>query len=137
MLIGELAKQTGVNPETIRYYEQIGMLPAPRRTAARYRLYGDVHVERLRFIRGARALGFGLDDIRELISLSSQRRRSCKAVDAIARQQLEQTRARIRDLESLAAELERIVESCAGGTVPECRILGALPSEAERLGKPA
>lgn len=130
MLIGELAKQTGVNPETIRYYEQIGMLPAPRRTAAKYRIYTATHVDRLRFIRGARALGFGLEDIRELISLSSERRRSCAAVDRIARQQLEQTRARIRDLESLAAELERIVKSCAGGRIPACRILDALPANA-------
>ncbi len=130
MMIGELATQTGVNAETIRYYERIGILPAPQRTAAKYRIYTNTHVERLRFIRGARALGFGLDDIRELISLSTQRRRSCASVDAIARQQLEQIKTRIRDLDSLAAELARIVDSCSGGRMPTCRILEALPATA-------
>jgi Cu(I)-responsive transcriptional regulator len=127
VLIGELAKQTGVNPETIRYYEQIGMLPAPSRTAARYRVYTPTHVDRLRFIRGARALGFGLDDIRELISLSSERHRSCAAVDAIATRQLVEVRDRVRQLRGLEAELERIIEGCQGGTIPDCRILEAIP----------
>jgi Cu(I)-responsive transcriptional regulator len=131
MLIGELAKQTGVIPETIRYYEQIGMLPAPRRTAARYRIYTDVHLDRLRFIRGARALGFHLDDIRELISLSSQRRRSCAAVDAVARRQLAEVRDRLRQLQSLEKELERVIRGCRGGEIPTCRILEAMPSVAK------
>lgn len=128
MLIGELTKQTGVNPETIRYYEQIKMLPAPSRTAARYRVYTTAHVDRLRFIRGARALGFGLDAIRELISLSSERRRSCAAVDAIATRQLGEVRDRMRQLRGLETELERIIEGCQGGTIPKCRILEAIPS---------
>ena len=132
MLIGELAKQSGVNAETIRYYEKIGLLPAPRRTAARYRIYADTHLDRLRFIRGARALGFGLDDIRELISLSSDRRRSCTAVDTIAKRQLGEVRQRLQQLRSLEAELERIITECQGGTMPECRILQAMPAVADR-----
>lgn len=132
MLIGELAKQSGVNAETIRYYEKIGLLPAPRRTAARYRSYTDTHLDRLRFIRGARALGFGLDAIRELISLSSDRRRSCAAVDVIAKRQLGEVRQRLQQLRGLEAELKRIITECQGGTMPDCRILQAMPAVADR-----
>ncbi|MDX1506641.1 MAG: helix-turn-helix domain-containing protein [Woeseiaceae bacterium] len=132
MLIGELAKQSGVNAETIRYYEKIGLLPAPMRTAARYRIYTDAHLDRLRFIRGARALGFGIDAIRELVSLSSDRRQSCAAVDAIAKRQLGEVRQRLQQLRSLEAELKRIIEECQGGTMPECRILQAMPAAVDR-----
>lgn len=132
MLIGELAKRTRVKPETVRYYEHIGVLPAPHRTPAKYRVYTTMHVDRLRFIRGARALGFGLDDIRELISLSSEKRRSCAAVDSIAKRQLLEVRERLRQLRGLEAELERIIEGCQGGTIPECRILEAIPTADQR-----
>lgn len=127
MLIGELAAQTGVDPETIRYYEQIGMLPPPNRTAANYRIYAATHFDRLRFIRGARALGFGLDEIRELIALGTDRRKSCATVDGIARRHLDEVRARIRQLRGLQKELERLISGCRGGTIPECRILEAIP----------
>lgn len=132
MLIGELAKQSGGNAETIRYYEKIGLLPAPRRTAARYRIYTAAHLDRLNFIRGARGLGFGIDDIRELVSLSSDRRRSCAAVDAIAKRQLGEVRQRLQQLRSLEAELKRIIEGCQGGAMPECRILQAMPAVMDR-----
>lgn len=128
MLIGELSRQTGCKPETIRYYEKRGLLPAPERTSGRYRNYGPTHRERLNFILGARSLGFSLEETKELIGLSTQRHRSCRAVDAIAQRHLEQVRARIDRLQSLARELERIIESCAGGQMPACRILEAMPT---------
>lgn len=128
MLIGELSRQTGCKPETIRYYERRGLLPEPERTTGDYRNYGPRHRDRLNFILGARSLGFSLEEISELTALSTQRQRSCRAVDAIAQHHLEQVHARIDRLQSLAEELERIIESCAGGRIPACRILEAMPA---------
>jgi DNA-binding transcriptional MerR regulator len=82
--IGELAKATETKVVTIRYYERIGLLPEPERTAGNYRSYSAAHLGRLSFIRRARDLGFSIEQVRDLLSLSDQRERSCEAVDAIA-----------------------------------------------------
>ena len=126
LIIGDLAKATGTKVETIRYYEQIGLLPEPGRTAGNYRAYDEEHLRRLSFVRRARDLGFPLDDVRELLSLSDQTDRSCEAVDAIARQHLIAVERKIADLTALRDELADVIERCTHGTVAECRIIGAL-----------
>lgn len=124
--IGDLARATNTKVETIRYYEQIGLLPAPARTSGNFRAYATEHLGRLSFIRRARDLGFTLDQIRELLSLSDQKRRSCEAVDVIARQHLADVDRKIDDLRALRDELSSVIEQCGCGTIAECRILEAL-----------
>jgi DNA-binding transcriptional MerR regulator len=117
--IGDLARRTEVKVPTIRYYEQIGLLPPPARTEGNQRRYGPSEVKRLNFIRHARELGFEIEDIRQLLALSE----SCHQVDSIARQHLGEIGLRIGRLEALRAELQRMVSECGHGRVCECRII--------------
>jgi Cu(I)-responsive transcriptional regulator len=126
MKIGELAGQAGTTPETVRYYERLGLLPAPVRTNANYRDYTPEAVERLAFIRHARELGFELSDIRSLIELAETPDRTCEDVDEIANNHLAQVEQKLRRLTSLRNELSDVISSCRGGRVAECRILGTL-----------
>jgi Cu(I)-responsive transcriptional regulator len=131
LTIGKIAGATGTKVETVRYYERIGLLPSPRRTGGNYRNYDTGHLNRLAFIRRSRALGFTVEQIKELLGLADQKERSCSAVDAIARQHLGEVERKIADLERLAQELRQLSEQCRGGTIAECRILEALsPSSA-------
>lgn len=125
--IGELARLTGVKAESIRYYEREGVLPEPERTGpGRYRRYGQSDVERLRFIRRARDLGFSLDEVREMLALAGHPEQPCDDVDRIARARLAQVEAKIEQLVALRAELRRVIAQCRGGTViADCRILQA------------
>lgn len=124
--IGELAKMTRTKAVTIRYYEQLGLLPPSRRTAAGYRIYGEAERERLLFVRRSRGLGFSLDDVRELLGFADHREASCAAVDAKVALQLDQVRERIRDLQALERELQRLLSCCQGGVIQECRIIESL-----------
>jgi len=124
--IGQLAKRTGVAVETVRYYEKIGLLPAPSRTAGNYRSYGSDAVQRLGFVRRARDLGFSLDEVRSLLDLSDDKQRSCGEVDKIAQSQLLTIEAKIADLQALQRELDGLIRQCSKGTVADCRILDAL-----------
>ncbi|MEW9680691.1 helix-turn-helix domain-containing protein [Pseudomonas sp. TE50-2] len=124
--IGELAKTTQTKAVTIRYYEQLGLLPPSRRTAAGYRIYGEAERDRLLFVRRSRGLGFSLDDVRELLGFADHREASCAAVDEKVALQLEQVRGRIRDLRALERELERLLNCCQGGVIEECRIIESL-----------
>ena len=124
--IGALAKATGTKVETIRWYERVGLLPAPARTSGNYRSYGQPHLGRLSFIRRARDLGFPLDRIRTLLDLAEDRDRSCEAVDGIARAHLEEVDRKIADLQALRRELDSLVRQCRHGTVSECGIIEAL-----------
>lgn len=126
LTIGKLGQATGTKVPTIRYYEQIGLLPVPERSAGNQRLYGRVAQERLAFIRHARELGFPLDAIRDLLSLQDNPEQPCAAADAIARQQLLAVEARLVRLRALKAELERMVAQCAHGTVADCRVIETL-----------
>lgn len=126
MKIGELAERAGSNPETIRYYERIGMLPAPARTGSNYRDYGQEHVGRLAFIRHARALGFELPDIRALLDLADRPEQECAAVDRITGEHLRAVEAKIAQLEALRSELQRMLRHCRGGQVSDCRIIESL-----------
>ena len=126
MKIGEAAAASGCHLETIRYYERIGLLPEPARRGNGYRDYTPKEVEQLRFITRGRDLGFSLDEIRTLLKLSERAEMPCDEVDRLARQQLAQVQSRIRELQSMARELERTIVSCAGESCGECAILGAL-----------
>ena len=134
MNIGELARAADTKPETIRYYEQIGLLPEPPRTAGNYREYADAHVSRLTFTRRARELGFSIEQIRTLLTLADDREQSCDAVDAIARAHLGEIKRKLADLAALRRELELVIGQCGHGTIAECRIIEALaPVEAPGL----
>lgn len=124
----ELAKRSGCNIETIRYYEQIGMLPDPPRTASGYRLYDEKHLARLRFILRARELGFPIEEIRGLLGLVDGGSQSCAQVKARTQRHLADVRTRIADLERIARVLARTAEQCSGNEVPECPVLEALSS---------
>ena len=129
LTIGELASQTGVSPEAIRYYEHEGVVPrAIRSGTGRYRNYGAADVERLRFVRRARSLGFSLHEVRELLTLAGgSPQRPCTDVNRIARAHLAQVDAKLGQLAALRAELDRVIAECDGVvSVAECRILGAL-----------
>jgi len=133
LTIGSLSKATGCKVQTIRYYEQIGLLPAPDRSEGNQRLYEPEHLDRLAFIRHARELGFSLDAIRELLSLTDHPSQTCEAADAIARTQLKQVEIRVERLLSLKRELERMVEQCRGGTIADCRVIEVLADHSQCL----
>lgn len=131
LTIGKLSDAAGVKVPTIRYYEEIGLLPEAERSAGNQRLYGQKAQERLTFIRHARELGFPLDAIRDLLSLSDRPDQSCAAADAIASAQLTAVEARIARLVALKAELERMLVQCAGGVIADCRVIEVLGDHAQ------
>lgn len=124
--IGALASATDTKVETIRYYERIGLLPEPARTSGNYRAYTPGHLDRLSFIRRARALGFTLDQVRALLDLSDRKDNDCCAVDTLARDHLTDIDRKIADLKSLRRELNSLLAQCQQGTIADCRIIGAL-----------
>ena len=124
--IGELSRRTGVHIETIRYYEKIGMLPAPPRTASGRRVYGPSQTRTLAFIRRARDLGFGIDDIRALLALAEPGQVSCAQVREIAAAHLGGVRAKLADLKRLEKILAQTIALCSEGTIPACPILDML-----------
>ncbi|HWU94512.1 MAG TPA: helix-turn-helix domain-containing protein [Sphingomonas sp.] len=129
MQIGELARATTTKVETIRFYEKIGLLGEPGRTAGNYRDYGAGHLARLSFIRRARDLGFTLDQVRELLALSDDKDQSCSAVDSVARAHLAQIDQKIADLRALRRELDELIGQCSQGAISDCRIIEALGPE--------
>ena len=124
--IGVLSRQTGVKVPTIRFYEQIGLLTAPPRTAGNRRTYDAHDAERLSFIRHARQLGFAIDDIRTLLAMTQTPQAECAEVDRIARRHLAAVEQRIAQLEALRAELSRMVAACGHGHVGDCRVIESL-----------
>ena len=126
LTIGKVSKATNCKVQTIRYYEDIGLIPQPDRTDGNQRVYEPLHVERIRFIRHARELGFSLKAIRDLLSLSDNPKQSCDAADSIAREQLHEVEQRIDRLQSLMKELERMIDQCSGGEVSDCRVIQVL-----------
>jgi len=115
-----------VKVPTIRYYEEIGLLPKPGRTKSNRRRYDAADLRRLVFIRHAREMGFEIDAIRALLSIQDRPDQSCEAVDAIARARLDEVERRINILLTLKAELERMIAACSRGRVAECRVIEAL-----------
>lgn len=126
LTIGEMGKATNTKIETIRYYERIGLLPKPPRTSGNYRNYGQSELGRLSFIRRSRDLGFSLDQVRALLSLSDDRNCDCAGVDRIAKEHLLEVDRKLADLTALRRELKAVIDSCDGGIVADCRIIDAL-----------
>jgi MerR family transcriptional regulator, mercuric resistance operon regulatory protein len=124
--IGRLSKKTGISIEAIRYYERVGLLPAPARTNSGYRLYRADHLKRLTFIRRARALGFSLDEIRTLLHLADERKRPCAEVRVLAAAHLKNVRTKIDDLRRMERVLRARVAACADGKRRECPVIEAL-----------
>jgi MerR family mercuric resistance operon transcriptional regulator len=124
--IGELSKLSGVNIETIRYYERIKMLPAPPRTASGRRVYGPAEKRTLAFIRRSRDLGFTLEEIRALLDLGGPERASCVDVHKIASAHLAKVRGKLSDLAELEAILAETVAGCSDGASPDCPVLDIL-----------
>ena len=126
LTIGKLSKLTGVNIETIRYYEKTKVLPAPPRTDSGRRAYQSSDVRTLAFLRRARELGFSLDDIRTLLRLGGPEKASCREVRQIAAHHLGDIRAKIGDLRKLERLLAKTVAQCTGTTAPDCPVLDIL-----------
>ena len=128
--IGAVARKAGAGIDTIRYYERAGLLPAPRRRASGYRDYGVDTVARLRFIRRAKDLGFTLEEIRELLALSTDRERGVKSAKQRAEARLAQVEQRIRELQRVRRGLKQLIAACPGhGPLEQCPILRALGGE--------
>lgn len=122
----DLAKLTGCNLETIRYYENIGVMPEPPRTAKNYRTYDESHVGRLRFVMRARELGFTLEEVRDLLALVDGGAQTCNQVQVLANAHLASVRAKIADLKRIERVLAATVAQCTGDDVPECPVIDAL-----------
>lgn len=121
--IGQAAIQSGVSVKMIRHYEAVGLLPKAERSFGNYRLYGSNEVQTLRFIKRARALGFSMAEIKELVSLWRNKSRSSASVKRIAGKHLEELRRKIAELNSMVGTLEHLVHHCHGDHRPDCPIL--------------
>jgi len=124
--IGTLSQRTGCNVETVRYYERIGLMPPPPRTAGGHRSYGKAHARRLVFIRRCRELGFSIEEIRVLLGLVDGGDYTCGEVKAVTDRHRDDVRRKIADLKKLERTLRDIGAACHGGQVPECPIIDAL-----------
>ena len=129
--IGEVSRRTSVKVPTIRYYEQVGLMPSPPRTEGKQRRYSAAEVSRLNFIRHARELGFEVEAIRELLALSEKPDQSCVEADRIARRHMIEVERRIAQLTALRTELQRMVDECSHGHVGECRVIQVLADHAQ------
>lgn len=123
---GALAKRTGVNGETIRYYEKIGLMPKPMRTSGGHRIYGQSQLKRLSFIRRTRELGFNLKEIRGLLELVDGGEYSCAEVRDRTVDHLSDVTQKIGDLQKMQRTLKTMVSKCDGGQLPDCPIVDAL-----------
>lgn len=135
MNIGQAARATGVSAKMIRHYEEIGLIGKARRTGSGYRLYGEADLHTLRFIRQARSLGFAIEQIRELLGLWRNQRRTSRKVKELALQHIAELDARIRELQQIRQTLSHLIGCCHGDSRPECPILESLAQEPEM--KPA
>lgn len=124
--IGDLAKRAATKVQTIRFYEQGGLMPAPARSQGGQRRYSREHADRLAFIRHARELGFPLDAIRELLKFVDKPDQPCSQVDRVAKDVLADVEAKVRRLLSLRSELQRMIKQCTHGRVSDCRIVQVL-----------
>ena len=133
--IGEVSRLTRVSIETVRYYEKIGLLPEPQRTAAGHRVYLSDHLKRLTFIRRGRGMGFTLDDIRNLLGLVDGGY-TCGKMKAAALGHLDDIRRKIADLRRIEQALDETVAQCEGGAAPECPVVEVLSGHVSRTASP-
>ncbi|WP_459062107.1 MerR family transcriptional regulator [Stenotrophomonas sp. PSU-St15] len=132
MNIGQLARRAGVPIDTVRYYERQQLLPTAARSAGGYRIFGEQDLRRLRFIRRAKALGFSLEEIAELLALSDQHQHDMGSVRDTARTRLRDIEQRMNELQRMHAALSQLVEACPGnGALVHCPILAALTEDGE------
>lgn len=124
--IGVLSKQSGVHIETIRYYERIGVMPMPARSASGYRLYRPSDLKRLIFVRRGRELGFSLDELRDLLRLVDGHAYTCAQVHEFTVQHVARIRRKIADLRRLQRVMEEMTAQCSGDRIPECPVIDAL-----------
>jgi Hg(II)-responsive transcriptional regulator len=130
MRIGQLARSVGVNIETIRYYQRIGLIDLPAKPYGGYRAYNDQDLQRLRFIRGAQRLGFSLEDIRALLELSSS---DCQQVQKLALEKLDLVKGKLRQLRKIESALTKTVQQCTQRRASEgCPIIETLAGQSER-----
>jgi Cu(I)-responsive transcriptional regulator len=134
MNIGAAARASGVSAKMIRYYEEIGLLPAARRSANGYRVYGEPEVHTLGFIRRARSLGFSVAQIADLVRLWQDQGRASAEVKAIAEAHVAELEAKVAELQAMAGTLRHLAESCHGDARPECPILEDLAGAMARDG---
>jgi Cd(II)/Pb(II)-responsive transcriptional regulator len=126
MKIGELAKLTDCQVETVRYYEREGLLPPPARSDGNYRVYTQAHVERLTFIRNCRSLDMTLEEIRSLLSLRDSPQDQCENVNALIDEHIQHVNARVASLQALQTQLLELRQRCIDGTLEHCGILQQL-----------
>jgi MerR family transcriptional regulator, copper efflux regulator len=126
MNIGEVSSRSGVSQRMIRHYEKVGLVPRAARRASGYRDYGDDDVHRLRFVRRARDLGFGIEEIRRLLALWEDRERSSAEVKALALTRAGELRRKEQEMASMRRTLEALARSCSGNERPDCPILDDL-----------
>jgi MerR family mercuric resistance operon transcriptional regulator len=126
LTIGALSAQSGVNIETIRYYEKIGVMPTPARSAGGYRIYGPEEVKRLHFVRRGRELGFSLDELQGLLRLVDGHRYTCAQVRTLTLDHLAEVRSKIKDLRRIERVMADMAAQCTRNRVPECPVIDAL-----------
>lgn len=131
--IGALAKRAGYAVQTLRYFEEIGLMPPAPRTEGGQRRYGDKELRRLLFIKHARDLGFSLDAVRSLLQLAAHPDAPCEAADALAAVHLQEVDDKIARLQAMREELARMVEACSGGRISECRVIDVLADHGKCL----
>ncbi len=124
--IGAVARATGAKAQTIRYYEEIGLMPTVRRTPGGHRLYSEQDIQRLNFIRRTRELGFTINDVRELLTLIDGETYACDEVKALTLAHAKSVRARIDVLSRLEGVLQAMTAQCDGGELPRCSIIESL-----------
>lgn len=129
MNIGTAARASGIPAKTIRYYEEIGLIRPAGRSGGNYRLYGDLEVETLRFIRRARGLGFSVEEVSELLDLWRDRGRSSRQVKALANRHLRDIDEKIAALKTMRDTLNELMERCHGDSRPDCSILADLAGQ--------
>ncbi len=130
MQIGELARASGCQVVTVRYYERVGVLPPPARAANNYRQYGHAHLRRLRFVRRTRELGFSLEEVRKMLELIDGGTYTCEDMRCLAQAHLTDVHARLEDLKRMEATLADLIACCSGGATPDCSMLESLFAEA-------
>ena len=124
--IGKLSKKTGVNIETVRYYEKIGLIPKPYRSEGGNRLYNMEQVKRLAFIKRCRELGFPLDTIREFLKLADEKNFTCAEIADISQHHLQDIRAKIRDLKKIESHMKDMLSQCNKNNTPDCAFIEIL-----------
>ena len=138
MLIGEMARRSGVTIQTLRLYEREGLLPAPRRRASGYREYAPEAIHLVHFISRAKGLGFSLREVTELLALSALPKANCGDMRAVAERALAEVQAKISNLRAIESALMELIQDCPGGKVPldRCPIIDALTGKGSSSGKP-